>query len=621
MFVELLYEFMCGIFGLVESSGKQDRIVVQRMASSLRHRGPDGEGYYSFENIAIGHRRLAIIDLETGKQPISNEDGTVWITFNGEIYNYLELKAQLISTGHSFRTHSDTETIVHAYEEWGCDCVKHLRGMFAFAILDQNKRELFLARDHFGIKPLVYLHTPEAFAFASEIQALKEVAGVSWQIDLGAIDQYLQFQFIPAPHSIYKQVRKLPPAHYMRVGFNGAIKEIRRYWQLDFKPDYSRTEADWLEGLDAVLRDSVKAHLVSDVPFGAFLSGGIDSSTVVGYMAQVMDRPVKTFSIGFQEDEFDETKYARLVANKWKTEHHEEIVKPDALGILPQLVKHYGEPFGDSSAVPTWYVSKLARQHVTMALTGDAGDEIFAGYESYTTRWQRHYSPVPEHLHPVKKIAYRVLHQLSSKRYPLRTASVEDWLRYIQYGEDSTRKSLWKPDLWQSMQYPNRDVLEQLFGQTNRYEHFQKVQFTDFNNYLPDDILTKVDIASMIHSLETRTPLLDIRVVEYAATIPQHFNIRKEDGKWEGKRLLKKLGEQYYANEFLYRKKMGFAIPAKNWLLSGQGNNQVRERILDAGNGLDEVFNRDSLKKMTEGNHEGNVWLLLFLQEWMQQNK
>jgi asparagine synthase (glutamine-hydrolysing) len=612
---------MCGITGTILKKNTQP-FDVSVLTERLHHRGPDGYGYHRFENVQLGHRRLAIIDLQTGHQPISNEDQTVWITFNGEIYNYKELREQLINKGHVFHTNSDTETIVHAYEEWGNDCVKHLRGMFAFAILDQNKRELLLARDHFGIKPLVYLDAPGLFAFASELQAFRALPDIKLTLDHNAIDQYLQFQFIPAPRTIYSEVKKLPAAHYIRVSFEGNILEKKRYWQLDFKPDHSKTEAQWLEELDAVLRESVKAHLVSDVPFGAFLSGGIDSSTVVGYMAQLMDRPVKTFSIGFEEDDFNETKYARMVAAKWNTDHREEIVRPDALAILPQLVKHYGEPFGDSSAVPTYYVSRLARQHVTMVLTGDAGDEMFAGYESYTTRWNRHVSPVPEHLDPVRKMAYGILNKVMPQRFPLRTAGADDWIRYAQTFSMGQRKDLWNDDLWPELSQHNENAYAEFFKQTRGYGHFQKAQFADFNTYMVDDILTKVDIAGMVHSLETRTPLLDINVVEFASAIPERFNIRKVNGQWTGKLLLKRLGEQYYTPEFLYRKKMGFAVPVKHWLVNGsRATGEIRDRILSTGNGLDSLFNKYSLERVLEKGPASRIWMLLFLQEWMSQRK
>lgn len=614
---------MCGVVGILRTKNPVEDNDLFLMTDAIAHRGPDGEGFYKWNNFGLAHRRLSIIDIAGGKQPLCNEKGDIWITFNGEIYNFLELKKELVAKGHFFNTNSDTEVIVHAYEEWGTDCVVHLRGMFAFGILDQRKEEFFLARDHFGIKPLVYLQSAGLFAFASEIQALRKMKNADWSLNFSAVDQYLQFQYIPNPETVFQSVKKLPPAHFMRIGKGGEIKELKRYWHLDFRPDNTKTEREWLEELDVVIRDSVKAHLISDVPFGAFLSGGIDSSTIVGYMAQLMNQPVKTFSIGFEEKEFDETSFARQVSQKWHTNHYEEIVKPDALGILPTLVKHYGEPFGDSSAIPAYYVSKLARQHVTMVLTGDAGDELFAGYESYTTRWNKHYSPIPEHLKPAKKIAYFILNKLIPSRYPLRTNKLSDWLQYLYFTNASTRSSLWKKELSQTIAVPNHPAYAHHFSETSNYSHFQKAQYTDFNTYLPGDVLTKVDTASMIHSLETRTPLLDIKVVEFAATIPESFNIKRVNERWEGKLLLKKLSERYYSRDFVYRRKMGFAIPINHWLFHRDRGlqRQVEERLLSSGNGLDRLFNHDVLKKILASNHSGNIWNLLFLEEWLRQNK
>ena len=611
---------MCGIAGIIRKSARVESIEVEKMTNTLSHRGPDGSGVYVSGNKGIGHRRLSIIDLEGGKQPLCNEDQTVWITFNGEIYNFQELRTVLVQKGHRFQTHSDTEVIVHAYEEWGTECVTKLRGMFAFAIMDLHKDELFLARDHFGIKPLVYAITPEIFCFASELQALKQIKDIKWSMSLVALDQYLQLQYVPAPNTIYNEAFKLPPAHWMRVKGDGTILEKKRYWQLEFKEGNAKTETEWADGLSEVIKESVKAHLVSDVPFGAFLSGGIDSSAVVGYMAQQMQQPVKTFSIGFKEEQFSELKYARMVAKHWGTDHHEEIVEPDALSILPQLVKHYGEPFGDSSAIPTWYVSRLARQHVTMALTGDAADELFAGYQSYTTRWNKHINPIPEHLPISKKIVYPLMNRLDSKKYAMRTSTTNDWVRYMQYYDDASRKKLWNKEISNTFNSNNRAFMEEIMEQSSSYSHFQKAQAIDFNTYLPNDILTKVDVASMIHSLETRTPLLDIKVVEYASTIPQSYNIKKIKGNWEGKLLLKKNLESYFPKEFVYRPKMGFAVPINDWFgSSGSKRLEVKERLLDTNNGFSDFFQREALESIANGNHAGQQWLLLFLQEWMQQ--
>ncbi|MDO9553105.1 asparagine synthase (glutamine-hydrolyzing) [Rhodonellum sp.] len=591
------------------------------MLSPICHRGPDGEGVFCFENIGIGHRRLSIIDLVGGKQPLSNFEKSLWITYNGELYNYRELRKSLQQKGFSFSTDSDTEVVLHAYAYWGKDCVRHFRGMFAFGILDILNKELFLARDHFGIKPLVYAHNSEVFAFSSEIQALKPIPEINWDIDLTALDQYLAYQFIPAPNTIYKEVKKLPPAHFMRVSFSGEIKELTSYWQLDFKPDHSRTEKDWMEALEETIKISVNSHLVADVPFGSFLSGGIDSSLVVGYMSQLMAKPVKTFSIGFEEEGYSELDYARKVARHWGTDHHEAIVRADALSILPDLVRHYGEPFGDSSAIPTYYVSQLARKHVTMALSGDAGDELFAGYESYSTRWSRHFSPIPEHLPAYKKGLYQILNPVFPRKYPLRTASLSDWQRYIQYYGPIERSKLWKPEF--SHQLIQTDAIHlKIWKESEALGHFQKAQNLDFRTYLPYDILTKVDIASMMHSLEVRTPLLDIRVVELACQIPEKFNINKSSGEWVGKQLLKKIVSKDLGNEFAFRNKMGFAIPIQKWFgTDGKSSKEVKDRLLSSGNGLDTFFDTSELKRIANGSHSGQQWLMIFLQEWLNQNK
>ncbi|HMO33783.1 MAG TPA: asparagine synthase (glutamine-hydrolyzing) [Saprospiraceae bacterium] len=613
---------MCGIAGLL----LKDRFVVEKdlvnMSNQLAHRGPDGSGAFLYEHIGFAHRRLSIIDLEGGKQPLSNTEGTLWITFNGEIYNYLELRKDLIGLGYHFKTQSDTEVVVHCYEEWGPACVERLRGMFAFAVLDIKNKELFLARDHFGIKPLIYAASESAFCFASELQALKEVSDLKLSIDTEALNLYLQLQYIPAPFTIYKEAKKLPPAHWMRVGFNGAILEMRRYWKWSFHESEAKTEAEWMEGLEAVIKESVNAHLVSDVPFGAFLSGGIDSSVIVSYMAQHMQVPVKTFSIGFENEDFNELQYAETVAKRWGTEHFTEVVEPDALGILPQLVRHYGEPFGDSSAIPTWYVSRLARRHVTMVLTGDAGDELLAGYRSYTEKWSRYVQPVPEHLSGFKKCLYPYLNIVYPLKFPLRAASPENWLRIVQYFSAAERAGLWKKEIAEHLTEQGDLMVRELFQEAASYRHFQKAQYVDFNSYLPGDVLTKVDIASMMHSLETRTPLLDIKVAAFASSIPQSILIGKKVKHWHGKMLLKKLLGGYFSEDFIYRPKMGFAVPVSDWFgKNGKSRNEIRERILDRQVGFSDLFNRKALEDIAEGEHAGHQWLLIFLQEWLSQTQ
>jgi asparagine synthase (glutamine-hydrolysing) len=609
---------MCGIAGIVGQGGDSSE-QVRRMLMELRHRGPDGEGLVTLDRVTLGHRRLSIIDLATGSQPLCNEDGTIWITFNGEIYNYRELRSRLEALGHVFRTNSDTETIVHAYEEWKQDCLSRLRGMFAFAIVDTTARELFLARDHFGIKPLFYRKEGALFAFASELQALRAHETSSPDIDLAALDLYLQFQYIPAPHSIYRSIRKLPAAHFMRVDFQGNIIEITRYWRFRFQPDDSRSEAEWIEGLEEVLRDSVRAHLVADVPFGAFLSGGIDSSLVVAYMAKLMDAPVKTFSVGFRESEYDETVYSDQVARIWGTDHHRELVEEDSLAILPLLLHHYGEPFADNSVLPTYFVSRLARRHVPMVLTGDAGDEIFGGYEHYTNRWSMHLRAVPEHYGALKGVAYRILNMFLPRRYPLISADFKDFIWHIQRFRDEARRGLWREEIAPSVPDDANVLFADYFAEAGGYGHFQKAQYLDFNTFLPCDGLRKVDIASMANSLECRTPLLDLKVVEYASRIPEHLNVSKVGGRWVGKLMLKKIARSYYDREFIYRRKMGFVAPVDRWILKdGKVRGEVRERLLDQGRGIGRYFRSDALRRVVERKQPHQIWPLLVLQEWME---
>ncbi len=617
---------MCGIVGIIQFNNEPvSRKVVESMTLALSHRGPDGWGTEVWPKVGLGHRRLAIIDLERGKQPLSNEDQQVWVTFNGEIYNYRQLRHELQAKGHIFRTNSDTETIVHAYEEWGERCVERFRGMFAFGLVDFKNRKLFVARDQLGIKPLYYLHTAHCFAFASELQAFHSLPNVRLKLDLQAIDQYLWLQYIPAPKTIFKQIHKLPPAHRMSVTFDRNFSEPEEYWRLEFRPEHNRSEAEWLEGLDNVLRDSVRAHLVSDVPFGAFLSGGVDSSAVVAYMAQILNKPVRTFSIGFEEEQYNELNYAQLVAERWETEHHVEIVRPNALEILPKLVQHYGEPFGDSSALPTFYVSQLARQSVPMILSGDGGDEAFAGYHSYHY-WMRWMSDDGLPKPPAwKRLLYPVAQRLLPHRYPpprSREPTLSNWLACINYMPTPLRQSLRRAE-YQSLFVPQIDTFSKEFARTKEYSLSHKVQFMDIKTYLTYDILTKVDIASMMHGLEVRTPLTDIRVMEFAATIPQSMSIGKNRaGQWEGKLLLKKAMQRYYPTEFLHRPKKGFRVPIQIWLASDNAWQQkIQERLLGPDSTLFEFFNQSAIKKLVKKNASSSLWLLLFLDEWLRQNR
>ena len=611
---------MCGIAGILRWQGPPIQSgEIEHMTRALAHRGPDGEGFLIRDRVALGHRRLSIIDVEGGKQPLCNEDETVWVTFNGEIYNYRELRGVLQAKGHIFRTKSDTEVIVHAYEEWGDSCVERFRGMFAFAVLDERARRLFLARDQLGIKPLYYLRTNTFFAFASELQSLRILPGVDWSLDLEALDEYLWLQYIPAPRTIYRNVSKMPPANRFNVSFDGSCEQPQEYWQLAFRPNGDRSEADTLDELDHVLRRSAKNHLVADVNFGAFLSGGVDSSLVVGYMSELLGRPVKTFTIGFEENGFSELPFARQASSKCGTEHYEEIVKPDALGILPELVRHYGEPFGDSSAIPTYYLSRLARSHVPMVLSGDGGDESFAGYDSHRAwmkslhpfdsppTWRRRLHPVAEKLMPWR---YKPL--------SLPLASLPHWLSFIQYLPTGLRKRLWRPE-FQSVCTGRLPVFEKEYERVTNASVCSRVQYLDIKTYLPNDILTKVDIASMAHGLEVRTPLVDVDVAQFAATIPDDFHIGRDSaGHWEGKKLLKKVAAQWFPEDFVRRKKQGFGVPISDWFSKGGIlDKELTHRLRAGSSPLRDYFTDAGIDEVIRNRFAGPIWLLLVLDEWL----
>ena len=615
---------MCGITGLIRKNTKVEFTELKRMTDAIAHRGPDGEGFFLNKNVAIGHRRLAIIDLETGKQPISNEDETIWITYNGELYNYIELREYLKNKGHLFKTKSDTEVIIHSYEQWGYDCVNHFRGMFAFGIVDLEKQIVFLARDHFGIKPLVYYQDEQCFAFASEIHALRKVEGIKAEIDLQSIDQYLWLQYIPSPNSIYTHVKKLPAANYMTITFDGKISGPKEYYHIRFNPKRFKSEKEWIEELEYILKDSVSHHIIADVPYGAFLSGGVDSSAVVAYMSQILSNPVKTFSIGFDEKEYDETNYAEIVANRWNTEHHIEIVKPDALEILPKIVQHYGEPFGDSSAIPTYYVCQMARKNVTMVLSGDGGDEVFGGYNSYKA-WMNFLDQKPlSNLPGWKQFLYPFAQKLFPYKYitPYKNkADLTNWLKFINYISTPSRHSLWKNEYKYLSEAP-LEIFENFFKRVKKLGDAHKVQYMDIKTYLPFDILTKVDIASMIHSLEVRTPLVDLNVIEFATTIPQFLNVSKQmNNEWDGKLLLKKLMKKYYSDDFIYREKKGFAVPIHKWFAEGGLlNEEIKSRLKNKSSKLNDYFEPKIINQFIDNNSSSSLWLLLFLDEWLIQN-
>jgi asparagine synthase (glutamine-hydrolysing) len=598
------------------------------MTAAVSHRGPDGVGFLRRDGVALGHRRLAIIDPEGGHQPMSNEDETLWITYNGEMYNFLELKEELQAKGHRFTTHSDTEVVIHAYQEWGPDCVKRFRGMFAFALADFRKRKLFIARDHFGIKPLYYRAGAGYLAFGSELAALRQVDDETPSGSLWAIELYLRYQYIPAPHTVYKEVYKLPTASYLFVDFDGGPVEPVKYWDINFRAEDGRSERDWEEEADAVITESVKAHLVSDVPFGVFLSGGVDSSLVAMKMSEILDRPVEAFSIGFKEQQYSELAYARQVAERCGIELHTEVVEGDSLDFLPELIAHYGEPFGDSSAIPTWHVSKLARERVPMVLSGDGGDEGFAGYQSYAY-WaecdplRRTFNDLPRS----PRASFYWARQAARTR--LKSGSwhaLAEWQGMLYYVNEQSRRALWREEHHRLIGR-GCEAFEGAGRRARRNDRVAYAQYLDFQTYLPYDILTKVDVASMYHGLEVRTPLIDLRVLGLASRLPQSMRLGRNGSPAPiTKYVLKKLLGRTFPHEFVHRKKQGFAIPRDVWFLPGRPTRVMLEDVLlDRGGRLHEFFNPEEIRAQLDVHSEGRdnssaLWLLLVLGLWLGQN-
>ena len=565
---------MCGIAGILTKSqiSEADHVLLRRMADVLVHRGPDGEGFYFDRSIGLAHRRLSIIDLEGGKQPLSNEDGTVWITFNGEIYNYLELREQLIQKGHKFVTSSDTEVIVHLYEEKGEDFVSHLRGMFAIALWDARNKRLLLTRDRVGKKPLFYAMLKDSVFFASEMKSLLQIPGFPKELDREALIDYFSLLYVPAPKSIFRHVRKVRPAHYVVIDSQG-IRE-KAYWDISFDETEIKSEERWCEELLSVYREAIRLRLRSDVPLGAFLSGGVDSSSVVALMSSMNGRRVNTCSVGFDEEEFDESLHAAAFAKRLDTDHYEERVRADAVSIIDRLAWFYDEPFADSSAVPTYYVSRAARRRVTVALSGDGGDENFAGYRRYhhDLLENRCRSYVPEEIrrplfetlgrwYPKLDWAPRVFRAQATFRAFARTP-VEGYFYSVSGIKPETIQLLLSGDLLRSLNgYSPLTFFEGFYNRPKKADHLSRLQYLDMKTYLVDDILVKVDRASMANSLEVRCPILDHKFMELAARIPPALKLKDGQGKYIFKRALSSL----LPKDVLTRRKQGFAVPVASW--------------------------------------------------------
>lgn len=621
---------MCGIVGIVQHRSEIDRPLLERMCNAIRHRGPDDDGYYINGPVGLAMRRLAIIDVKGGQQPIHNQGRTAWIVFNGEIYNYRELRANLEKLGHTFYTNSDTEAIIHAYDRYGTDCPKHLRGMFAFAIWDERSQELFLARDRVGKKPVLYAHVNGQLVFGSEFSALLQHPDIGKDIDFEALNHYLSFMCVPAPLTAYRDIRKLEPGHSLRY-CKGEIR-IQRYWQPDFSHKLDINEQEAGERAIEILRDAVKVRLMSEVPLGAFLSGGIDSSAVVALMSEESSTPVKTFSIGFEEQDFSELHHARRVAAHVGADHHEFIVRPDALEVLPILVEHYGEPYADSSAVPTYYVARETRKHVTVALNGDGGDESFAGYERYAAmRLAETYHRIPAVLRDtVLRQAIELMPSSETERGRVRDVKrfveaaslpkVERYLRWVSAFDSQAKQDLYTDNFRQETQaHSAAGIIGPWFARANGSGIVDAALLTDIMTYLPNDLLVKVDIATMANSLEARSPFLDHHVIEFAASLPEKYKLRGLTTKYLLKRVLKKL----LPAENLGRRKMGFGVPIGHWF-RGKLQPFLRETILSESALKRGLFKPEAVRRLielhtrSERDYSHQLWTLLMLELWFQ---
>ncbi len=624
---------MCGITGIVNLNKEKPvgSDLLKRMADAIYHRGPDDEGYYINKNVGLGFRRLSIIDLSTGHQPLSNGDESIQLIFNGEIYNYLEQREILMQKGYIFKTKTDTEVILHLYEEYGVNCLQYLRGMFAFAIWDNNKKQLFCARDRFGIKPFYYYRDKEKFVFGSEIKAILKCENIDKTLSPEAIDSYFSFGYITSDLSIYKNIKKLQPAHYLLLSFKETIKfEINSYWEIRFDPDYSKNKIQWEEEIQDCLSETVKQHMLSDVPLGAFLSGGIDSGSVVSMMARNSNRPIKTFSIGYKDEAHSELKYARLVAEKYGCEHHEQVLEPESISLLPKLISAYDEPFADSSAIPTYHVSRLARQFVTVALSGDGGDELFAGYNTYRRHGSIYKFPLNFNSALYNNILWGSIHKLIpsnviGKGFTYYLSKDKKYsFAYLSTWTEAERDKLFihkKPSLGndQASELFKSKILQH--GIVNN-DYVSNMQYLDMKTYMVDDILTKVDRASMMNSLEVRVPLLDHKFAELTFRIPRNLKLNEAGQKY----IFKKAMASYLPEDLLKLPKKGFGAPISAWFKE-ELKEYINDTLLSGNPRYSEYLHQKYIKRVVKSSQtsmrdfSSKIWSLLVFEEWLNQNK
>ena len=625
---------MCGITGIFDTRGKGqiDRAVLNRMNESQFHRGPDEGGLHIEPGLGLGHRRLSIIDLSTGQQPLYNEDQTVCVVFNGEIYNYQELIPELQALGHIFHTRSDTEVIVHAWEAWGEQCVDRFRGMFAFALWDRNRETLFLARDRLGVKPLFYaLLDDGTFLFGSELKSLLAHGRLKREIDPRAVEEYFALGYVAEPRAIFKGARKLPPAHTLLIRRGQPVGEPREYWDVRFTLDNPISDVDACAELTERLEESISLRMISEVPLGAFLSGGVDSSAVVAIMAGLSNTAVNTCSIGFSDPAFNESKFAKMVADRYRTNHHLDTVESDDFDLIDTLAKLYDEPYADSSAIPTYRVCQLARKHVTVALSGDGGDESFGGYRRYRLHLmeEKMRAALPlglrrplfstlGRIYPKADWAPRIFRAKTTFEGMART-SVEAYFNSVSILRAPMRDQLFSQNFKSALGgYNATEVFSGHAAKANTDDPLALIQYLDLKTYLIGDINTKVDRASMAHSLEVREPLMDHKLVEWLATLPSTQKIRGQEGKF----LLKKAMESKLPNDVLYRPKMGFSVPLANWF-RGPLKQRVQEALLGSRLADSGWFNRPYLEHILDAHNTGSrdysasIWTILMYEAFL----
>lgn len=625
---------MCGIVGILALNGNQeiDRHLLERMNESQFHRGPVEGGIYTEPGLGLGHRRLSIIDLASGQQPLWNEDRSVVVVFNGEIYNFQSLMHELIGLGHQFSTRCDTEVIVHAWEQWGEDCLLRFRGMFAFALWDRNQQILFVARDRLGIKPLFYAFLDDAtFLFGSELKSLLCIPQLSRAINPHAVEDYFAYGYIPEPNTIFKSAQKLAPGHYLSIRRGDRTCQQKKYWDIPFKPHEKMTEAELAEALVLQLKEAVGSHMIAEVPLGGFLSGGVDSSAVVAMMAEQSTTPVNTCSIAFGDPKFDESRFATQVANQYRTNHYSETVDQDDFDLIDTLACLYDEPYADSSAIPTYRVCQLARKRVTVALSGDGGDENFAGYRRY-----RH-SMAMQHVRAMVPTALREpVFGFLGKVYPkadwapqmfraktsfeaLACDLTTGYFQAVSIIPDRIRQSLFSTSFRRDLQdYQAVHVMHAHARHAPSDDPLSILQYLDMKTYLPGDILTKVDRASMAHALEVRVPLLDHQFVEWSSGIPSSLKLHAGEGKY----IFKKAMRHHLSDEILYRPKMGFSIPLASWL-RGPLRERVRHALLGSTMAETGIFDMIFLETMIERHQSGHsdfsaaLWALLMFEAFL----